>query len=49
MFVFRKLWRASFTCNTRFQIHSFAILPTKCEEREPFYRNHKLLLQVLLI
>ena len=50
LFVFREIWRAFFFCNTRFEIRSFAaLLPTKCEERETFYRNHNLLLQVLLI
>ena len=28
MFVFRKIWRALFTCNTRFEIRRFASLPT---------------------
>ena len=28
MFVFRKIWRALFSCNTRFEIHLFAFLPT---------------------
>ena len=28
MFVFRKIWRALFSCNTRFEIRPFAILPT---------------------
>ena len=28
MFVFRKIWRALFSCNTRFEIRSFALLPT---------------------
>ena len=32
MFVFRKIWRALFSCNTRFEIHSFALLPTICCE-----------------
>ena len=27
---FRKIWRALFSCNTRFQIHPFALLPTNC-------------------
>ena len=29
MFVFRKIWRALFSWNTRFEIRSFALLPTK--------------------
>ena len=28
MSVFRKIWRALFSCNTRFEIHAFALLPT---------------------
>ena len=28
MFVFRKIWRALFSCNTRFEIRHFALLPT---------------------
>ena len=28
MFVFRKIWRALFSCNTRFEIRIFALLPT---------------------
>ena len=28
MFVFRKIWRALFSCNTRFEIRPFALLPT---------------------
>ena len=28
MFVFRKIWRALFYRNTRFEIRSFALLPT---------------------
>ena len=27
MFVFRKIWRALFSCNTRFEIRPFALLP----------------------
>ena len=30
MFVFRKMRRALFYCNTRFEIHPFALIPTKC-------------------
>ena len=29
MFVFRKIWRAWFSSNTRFEIRPFALLPTK--------------------
>ena len=29
MFFFRKIWRALYSCNTRFKISSFALLPTK--------------------
>ena len=28
MFVFRKIWRALFSLNTRFEIRPFALLPT---------------------
>ena len=28
MFVFRKIWRALFSRNTRFEIRPFALLPT---------------------
>ena len=28
MFIFRKIWRALFSCNTRFEIRPFALLPT---------------------
>ena len=28
MFVFRKIWRAFFSLNTRFEIRPFALLPT---------------------
>ena len=28
MFVFRKIWRALFSSNTRFDIRPFALLPT---------------------
>ena len=31
MFVFRKIWRALFSFNTRFQIRPFALLPTNSE------------------
>ena len=31
MFVFRKIWRALFSCNTRFEIRPFALLPKKCQ------------------
>ena len=30
MFVFREIWRALFSCSTRFEISPFALLPTKC-------------------
>ena len=29
MFVFQKIWRALFSRNTRFEVHPFALLPTK--------------------
>ena len=29
MFVFRKIWRALLSCYLRFEIHTFALLPTK--------------------
>ena len=28
MFVFWKVWRALFSCNDRFEIHPFVLLPT---------------------
>ena len=28
MFIFQKIWRAWFSCNTRFEIRPFALLPT---------------------
>ena len=28
MFVFRKIWRALFPCNTRWEIYPFVLLPT---------------------
>ena len=31
IFVFRKIWRAFFFRNTRFEIRPFALLPTNCE------------------
>ena len=30
MFVFRGIWRVLFSCNTRFEIRPFALLPTLC-------------------
>ena len=33
MFVFRKIWRALFSCNILFQIRPFALLPTSYDER----------------
>ena len=30
MFVFRKIWRALFSCNARFEIRPLALLPTIC-------------------
>ena len=32
MFVFRKISRPLFSCNTRFEIHPFALLPAKCNK-----------------
>ena len=31
MFVFRKIWRALFSWNTRFEIRPFTLLPSNCE------------------
>ena len=31
MFVFRKIWRALFSGNTRFEICPFTLLPTICD------------------
>ena len=41
MFVFRKIWRALFSSNTRFEIRPFALLPTKCKASKRF-QNLKL-------
>ena len=30
MFVFRKIWRALFSCNTRFEIRPFTLLSMNC-------------------
>ena len=37
MFVFRKNWRALFFCNTNFEIHPFALLPTKYSQKYIYY------------
>ena len=31
MFVFRKIWRALFSWNTRFEVRLFALLPTQSQ------------------
>ena len=31
MFVFQKVWRVLLSCYLRFEIRSFALLPTSCE------------------
>ena len=31
MFLFRKIWRVLFSCNTRFEIRPFTVLPTSKE------------------
>ena len=43
MFVFRKIWRALFSCNTRFEIQTFALLPTKSKSSK--YQTTKNLTQ----
>ena len=52
MFVFRKIWRALFPCNTRFEIHPLALLPMKyqkfCENLCFFKNNWNLLMQIQL-
>ena len=32
--LFRKIWRALFSCKTRFEIRPFALLPTNCPIRK---------------
>ena len=32
MFVFRKIWHALYSCNTRFEIRPFALLPGVCDK-----------------
>ena len=39
MFVFRKIWRALFSCYLRFEIHPFTLLPTICSLS--FFLFHK--------
>ena len=39
MLVFRKIWRALFSCNTRFEICSFALLPTSYGEAKIIQEN----------
>ena len=34
MFVFRKIWGALFSWNTRFEIRSFALLPTNWQNKD---------------
>ena len=36
MFVFRKIWRAWFSCYLRFEIRPFALLPTNKRKPERF-------------
>ena len=46
MFVFRKIWRALFSWNTRFEIRPFALLPTKrcwcCEIMNVLQNQYKI-------
>ena len=39
MFVFQKMQRALFSCNHRFEIRPFALLPSNCGEYAPFQEN----------
>ena len=45
MFVFRKIWRALFSCDTCFLIRSFALLLTRCAIKfiDPFQANFPVL------
>ena len=36
MFVYRKIWHASFSCNAHFEIRPFPLLPTKFLKMSPF-------------
>ena len=36
MFVFQRIWRAVLSWNTRFEVHPFALLPTKSNFKERF-------------
>ena len=38
-FVFRKIWRALFSWNTRFELRIFALLPTKCNSINQIFPN----------
>ena len=55
MFVFQKIWRALFSCNTQFEIRPFALLPTKInltpEERIVVFKSpviSKIIFQALI-
>ena len=40
MFVFRKIWRALFSRNTRYEIRTFALLPTNTTYiRDSFFKS----------
>ena len=45
MFVFRKIWRALFSWNTRFEIRPFALSPTIMQIKEPFGLITKVLIR----
>ena len=48
MFVFREIWRALFSWNTRFENRSFALLPTSCTIATKLDRNTYNSYQLLL-
>ena len=39
MFVFRKIWHALFSCNTRFEICPYRMTTTRRIKMEPYARN----------
>ena len=42
MFLIWKIWRALFSCNTRFEIRSFVLLPTSYFSSETGYQTERL-------
>ena len=39
MLVFRKILRALLSCNTRFEIRPFTLLPSVCHYKQPVSKN----------